>query len=101
MAGWRMRTFRAQRDLWPTEAACLPRGFRGPDVSARLSTALLFALTPLLGVSVLGCRASCVGWTRTLAGLEARGSQALLHLPLAPPPSSGQTHRSCCLDRVG
>lgn len=58
-AGWRTPTIRAHRDLWPTAAACLPRRFRGQDVSAGLSPAL-FSLPSSPGVSVPGCRASCL-----------------------------------------
>lgn len=70
-------------------------GASEPDGSAGLSPALLIVPTPSPGgeegVSVPGCRASCVGWTLTRAGLEARGERALLHLPRTPPSSSGQT----------
>lgn len=56
---------------------------------------------PRAAVSVPGCGASCMSWTRIPVGLEARGPQALLLLLLAPPSSSRQTRRSCCLGGVG
>lgn len=82
------RSSRLSGTCGPRRHPAFQEGFGARRV-CRAEPALLFSLTPSPGVSVPGGRASCVGWTRTPAGLEARGPQALLHLPLVPSSSSG------------